>query len=1813
MSDTYTGENIKAIENLEFFTEKGLQIPMQKTYTITWEIIPNNQIANNFISNPKGHFLYDITTEEDEKPDIYVIIDDPGKVIVCDTTIKYTPDYNSDTIPTEVITTPEDIILLNKTHSYTKIGSRLKNRFSGNIEIRTKTEVENVFNEVKITFNTLTETIEKYYPIEFVFDTISTENVDSTDIDDNNTFTYCKLTDIQLTPVNPGDDNPDDYKNIIHGLIDINFVDYNTLFPCVKYMGLIDQGKISTDLVAASTIIIVDSETYERPRFENSNYKLYFEFQNDSEMQFISAKSIDSLIWEKTFTAEEQNSEFYTELTTELLPEDRPLYFTVGFITSEEGCYQNVMAMYLLDKNTNKKYIIGLITFVTTAEGEDERFRTLLGNFGIPDPAKYPNIFYEQDPLEEGIDWRFINNKSKELMLTYDEIFPYAGTYKALMNAINFLGYHDIIFKEWYRIRNSNQRDKYVAIQTYDFKNKESLEPKLKETNVYFGDYERYKKLNRLTMVYHLNEIDEDTGEYLTVYYKRNDSGVDNGVSTSPEQGLYKAINPTTHAATYNDEYNDGQETYFQLPFTTRIYEYRTTELLAKLYSVKQWLERYIIGVNCYISDICGEGIIVERLKTQAYVTEHHLQDFIATGTFTPKITNISEFQDSSAILTCSLNEFTSLTFGDYEDIPIENFVKYTIPASKYTNLDTDIYVSAPIGALVLAEEYQFEVNTTDGTTGSLEEFTDKDYIDNPILIQDNKLVFYNESKNISKIDQNELPIIEIKQGNIRYCHGNWKDNVKFTINEVQDQFTDNIVYTLYDNESDNMMYKGTKKIVLYPYYKDSEVSDEDAANNYKLYWVYKENANDENVTTNTFNGKPSELIYSAHTKWNTPMLIMRNYICGNTDDMLSGDFILEIIEGNLIFRNHKLDINNGQCQGCNIRFTMEFDGEYMLIYTNYTYLSDRVPIYTFDEETASDLLNSDETFNLFELLEQNTELNTSVPLKVNRLGEYKVSVQAFNAYNNIFTNESDKTYTVYSTPINIEKIINSDFIVNNKDFYSLNKIGVELTDEEKENLFNDVSVYASEPIMPQEWRIYDIDPLLDVSSCFEYDNMSYILNTPNVGDFIIFNNFTEKITYIDKLEDNKFKITLLDENPNTETIKNASNIGLCVYDNIQKEILANIYPLNITDSSFMTCTYDTYDVNNSYVEISDIDVDYTDSSITMDLLSEHCLNSSHIDTSNYFINGIQGYIYNADEILLDITDISVNYNLKETYITDTKQHFVENQNIKICFATEEELHNHYTKNAVDNETTYRIISVDSSTIINPENEEDEITTFTYTLNGIVDLYKLNNKMYHNRAEYVQERELLSPLDTSIPYKLKLCPAHLNAAQYILRVDSYAEDKTLFYNNATIQKTRVTYADKPLLFDNYLDTIYSATIIDYDPDFIKNIWCDITKVFKQTDKLYSYNNIPLTLDKYRTIILRPDVNQTKLTNKFEDTNIPIKTEWEWKSFIIDDQENWHGSTDLVGKQTIFKSVNKILTVKTDLLGTQDVQLKCTDVYGNILQNYGEGSLYVQGDGKTVINRAEQETRNIYYKDVYIVGFESFANLTYPLSADGETSNIEPNIGDNLYGAASDNNVNTLNVNYKIYYNDGTVLTNEGAQFNLLTSKGNISKTNKIKVKANKAQEPHKSKVDEITGVFKLVKTSERDLVKPEIKVNIDVMQYGYSKTTDIFDLTFKLKQIPKEGITLDNSVLYDLVTDVKYKMLRSEGELEIIKADNLIDANLEIMSFNYIDNIKGDTDKIEQYADDNVIQIGTLQLEVKFNVHSIKNIIKTTGICNVYQ
>jgi hypothetical protein len=48
-------------------------------------------------------------------------------------------------------------------------------------------------------------------------------------------------------------------------------------------------------------------------------------------------------------------------------------------------------------------------------------------------------------------------------------------------------------------------------------------------------------------MIYHLNEIDDETGEYLDMYTRRLDNPAKDHPTTAPESGLYKASYKDTH------------------------------------------------------------------------------------------------------------------------------------------------------------------------------------------------------------------------------------------------------------------------------------------------------------------------------------------------------------------------------------------------------------------------------------------------------------------------------------------------------------------------------------------------------------------------------------------------------------------------------------------------------------------------------------------------------------------------------------------------------------------------------------------------------------------------------------------------------------------------------------------------------------------------------------------------------------------------------------------------------------------------------------------------------------------------------------------------------------------------------------------------------------------------------------------------------------------------------------------------------------------------------------------------------------------
>jgi hypothetical protein len=102
---------------------------------------------------------------------------------------------------------------------------------------------------------------------------------------------------------------------------------------------------------------------------------------------------------------------------------------------------------------------IGRFTAYAQTEIEDIRFKIELSNVGKIIGANEAFIFKEYDILEGGIDWNLVNKKRKEMLMMKSLIYPYIGSYKSIINAINFFGYNDLQLNEYYRNIDSGSKD----------------------------------------------------------------------------------------------------------------------------------------------------------------------------------------------------------------------------------------------------------------------------------------------------------------------------------------------------------------------------------------------------------------------------------------------------------------------------------------------------------------------------------------------------------------------------------------------------------------------------------------------------------------------------------------------------------------------------------------------------------------------------------------------------------------------------------------------------------------------------------------------------------------------------------------------------------------------------------------------------------------------------------------------------------------------------------------------------------------------------------------------------------------------------------------------------------------------------------------------------------------------------------------------------------------------------------------------------------------------------------------------------------
>ena len=275
----------------------------------------------------------------------------------------------------------------------------------------------------------------------------------------------------------------------------------------------------------------------------------------------------------------------------------------VALRSDEEGIFGRTLVIEDLSLGYPK--IIARIEIHGETIGEDERYKTMLANFGRRLNSEDSFILRDSDPKEPYTDYEIVNAKRKELLLEGHEIFPYLGSYKGLINAIRFFGYQDLRVKEyWLNIKKSDTTTSALK-ENSDFVEKIKAEPK-----------------SQSTLIGSLLD-DENSGKYkqVEIYGKKNDgtyglkSPIENLFPSSSFKktslfGLFYDINVVV----------DEEFDQYGYPVVENAFVFSPDEVLMKLFGLKEKLKKDYLPLNARIIDITGEGVYFGIYKTRAWI-----------------------------------------------------------------------------------------------------------------------------------------------------------------------------------------------------------------------------------------------------------------------------------------------------------------------------------------------------------------------------------------------------------------------------------------------------------------------------------------------------------------------------------------------------------------------------------------------------------------------------------------------------------------------------------------------------------------------------------------------------------------------------------------------------------------------------------------------------------------------------------------------------------------------------------------------------------------------------------------------------------------------------------------------------------------------------------------------------------------------------------------------------------------------------------------------------------------------------------------
>lgn len=196
------------------------------------------------------------------------------------------------------------------------------------------------------------------------------------------------------------------------------------------------------------------------------------------------------------------------DLSTNVSSKALPVH--IAFIANEKydaTTYNRTLIMYYNSK------VVAKITFYEETVEEDERLKIWNSNLGYNITPEDEMIFYKSDIKEYKPNYILLNEKRKELMMEGSNIYPYIGSYKAIINAIKFFGYENLNIIEYWRNVNPDDENfgKIYHSSKYSLTNKETLT--IGSRNIVLPNKD-YKKINALALVYSINEPTGDVDEW---------------------------------------------------------------------------------------------------------------------------------------------------------------------------------------------------------------------------------------------------------------------------------------------------------------------------------------------------------------------------------------------------------------------------------------------------------------------------------------------------------------------------------------------------------------------------------------------------------------------------------------------------------------------------------------------------------------------------------------------------------------------------------------------------------------------------------------------------------------------------------------------------------------------------------------------------------------------------------------------------------------------------------------------------------------------------------------------------------------------------------------------------------------------------------------------------------------------------------------------------------------------------------------------------------------------------------------------------